>query len=314
MVDFLLFHFIMSAILYSVMTLKQTQWLKAYLKGLAIGGAAIIPGVSGGTVAFLLKVYDDLIHALAQLFHKPWQSLVTLLPYIFGMVTSVIVLSYPIGLAFTYYPLPTVSAFVGLILGSLPSMRHKLPKVTSPNQWLWLVIPAGIASALGLFSVIGQLDATEVLTAGLFLPKIILLVVGFLGVSAFIVPGISGSMLLLSIGFYQPILESMQRLVAMILQGTEAWMDILNFSLLGIGALLGFIGISQFMRWALTKHRQQVEWSVFGFIIGSIFSIYINYEILPAYLALNLGITLLSGFNLILFGWLSFWFHQQYAA
>jgi putative membrane protein len=296
------------------MKLKLSPWILKYVHGLAIGGAAIIPGVSGGTVAFLLGIYDELIDALSQLFKSPKQSILTLLPYVLGVISAVIALSYPISLAFMYLPLPTVSAFVGLIIGSLPSMQKKLPKPFSLNQWLWLVIPAIFAALLGLLSVIGQLDASLILEGNLFIPKFILLIVGFLGVSAFIVPGISGSMLLLSIGFYQPILESLQRLIAFVVQGTNGWVDMLNFSFLGVGALVGFIGIGWFMKWALTKHRQLVDLSVFGFILGSIFAIYVNYEIITAYASLTVFTILFSLVNVGFFGFLSGWFHHHYAA
>ena len=183
----------------------KPNFMSYLLKGLAIGTAAIIPGISGGTIAFMLGVYDQIIDAIVSIRRHTKKSLEVLLPVGIGIVVAIGLLTYPLGLALTYAPFPTVTLFAGLIIGSLPQLKKDLPKALNARAWILLVVPASIAILLGVFSVIGELDATSVLTGNDFLPKLSLLLVGFLGVSAFVVPGISGSMLLLSIGFYEPV-------------------------------------------------------------------------------------------------------------
>lgn len=291
----------------------KPNFMSYLLKGLAIGTAAIIPGVSGGTIAFMLGVYDQIIDAIVSLRRHPKKSLELLLPVGVGVVVAIGLLTYPLGLALTYAPFPTITLFAGFILGSLPQLRKDLPVRLNLRAWVILVIPAIIAVLLGVFSVIGELDASSVLTDDAFLPKILLIVVGFLGVSAFVVPGISGSMLLLSIGFYEPVLASLRRLLDHLLDINGLIPEVINFGLFGVGALVGFVVISVLMKWLLTHHRQDVSLAVFGFILGSLVAIFYNYEILPVYEQLDGLMVGLGVITLILGGYTSLALNKRYA-
>jgi len=292
----------------------NSQFISLFLKGLAIGTAAIIPGISGGTIAFMLGIYDDLIHAIVQIKKDFRQSLKVLIPSGLGILLAIGALTFPMGLAFEYAPLPTVSLFAGFILGSLPTLRKALPKNFSFNNWVYVLIPAIVAALLGVFSVIGKLDASVILEGGAFFPKLILIVVGFLGVSAFVIPGISGSMLLLTIGFYEPVLNSLQRLIENLLNLEGLVAEVINFSLLGIGALIGFMVISLLMSMLFKKYKDQVNLAIYGFIVGSIGAIFFNYKIVPIYADLNVMMLLLSVVTLTLGTGISFWLNQRYAA
>jgi len=292
----------------------NSQFISLFLKGLAIGTAAIIPGISGGTIAFMLGIYDDLIHAIVQIKKDLRQSLKVLIPSGLGILLAIGALTFPMGLAFEYAPLPTVSLFAGFIVGSLPTLRKALPKNFSVNNWVYVLIPAIVAALLGVFSVIGKLDASVILEGGAFFPKLILIVVGFLGVSAFVVPGISGSMLLLTIGFYEPVLNSLQRLIENLLNLEGLVVEVINFSLLGIGALIGFMVISLLMSLLFKKYKEQVNLAIYGFIVGSIGAIFFNYKIVPIYADLNVMMLVLSVVTLTLGTGISFWLNQRYAA
>jgi putative membrane protein len=217
------------------------------------------------------------------------------------------------GLALIYAPFPTVTLFAGFILGSLPQLRKDLPVTLNLRAWVFLFVPAIIAMLLGVFSVIGELDATSVLTGDAFLPKLSLIVVGFLGVSAFVVPGISGSMLLLSIGFYEPILSSLRRLLDNLFDLNGLIPEMINFGLLGVGALVGFVVISVVMKWLLTHHRQEVNLAVFGFILGSLVAIFYNYEMVPVYEQLDVFMVVLGVITLTLGGYISLELNKRYA-
>lgn len=291
----------------------KPNFISYLLKGLAIGTAAIIPGISGGTIAFMLGVYDQIIDAIVSLRRHPKKSLELLLPVGVGVVVAIGLLTYPMGLALTYAPFPTITLFAGFILGSLPQLRKDLPVTLNLRAWVMLVIPAIIAVLLGVFSVIGELDATSVLTDNAFLPKLSLLVVGFLGVSAFVVPGISGSMLLLSIGFYEPVLASLRRLLDYVLDMNRLLPEVINFGLLGVGALVGFVVISVLMKWLLTHHRQEVNLAVFGFILGSLVAIFYNYDMVPVYEQLDVFMIVLGLITLTLGGYVSLELNKRYA-
>lgn len=257
--------------------------LQSFFIGIAIGTAAIIPGISGGTIAVLFKIYDKIIHAINSLTKDFKASILFLLPILLGVGIAILSLTFPITLAFEFFPLPTVSIFAGLILGGLKPIRLELPKKLNGYQWLVFFITFLIASLLGIFSVLSGLDGTNVLIGESFLLKTILIVVGMLGVSAFVIPGISGSMLMLSLGFYLPILE----LVKSFLSFEFSIYQFISLGMLGIGALLGFYIISKLMAIFLLSYRQSLFVGVLGFVLGSIVSIYVNYEIIVVYETLN---------------------------
>jgi putative membrane protein len=291
----------------------KPNFISYLLKGLAIGTAAIIPGISGGTIAFMLGIYDQIIEAIVSLRRHTKKSLELLLPVGIGIVVAIGLLTYPMGLALIYAPFPTVTLFAGFILGSLPQLRKDLPVTLNLRAWVFLFVPAIIAMLLGVFSVIGELDATSVLTSDAFLPKLSLIVVGLLGVSAFVVPGISGSMLLLSIGFYEPILSSLRRLLDNLFDLNGLIPEVINFGLLGVGALVGFAVISVVMKWLLTHHRQDVNLAVFGFILGSLVAIFYNYEMVPVYEQLDVFMVVLGVITLTLGGYISLELNKRYA-
>jgi putative membrane protein len=261
--------------------------LQSFFIGIAIGTAAIIPGISGGTIAVLFKIYDKIIHAVNSLTKDFKTSIFFLLPIFIGVGVAILSLTFPITLAFESFPLPTVSIFAGLIIGGLKPIRVELPKKIKTSQWFVFFITFLIASLLGVFSVLSGLDGTEILVGESFLLKSLLIIIGMLGVSAFVIPGISGSMLMLSLGFYLPILE----LIKSFLSFDFSIFEFISLGMLGVGALLGFFIISKLMAILLLSYRPSLFVGILGFVLGSIVSIYINYEIVHVYQNLD-GITL----------------------
>ncbi len=304
----------MSDILETEQMKQNKNFISLFLKGLAIGTAAIIPGISGGTIAFMLGIYDALIGAIVDLRKHTRTSLSILIPVGLGIVLAIGALTYPMGLALTYAPLPTISLFAGFIVGSFPQLRKDLPKKLVAMDWVYILVPALVAASLGVLSVVGELDATGIVEGSAILPKLSLIIVGFLGVSAFVVPGISGSMLLLSIGFYQPVLESLGRLLDGVFQLDSITTEIINFALLGIGALVGFVVISILMKTLFERYRSQVNLGVFGFILGSLVAIFYNYEIVPIYEDVTVVIGLIALLTFILGGYFSIEVNRRYAA
>ncbi len=292
----------------------DSNFLSLFLKGLAIGTAAIIPGISGGTIAFMLGIYDSLIESIVNIKKNFKKSITILIPTGLGIVIAIGALTFPMGLALEHAPLPTVALFAGFIIGSLPTLRKALPIKFTINQWFYVLIPALIALLLGVFSVVGELDASAILEGDALLPKLILIVVGFLGVSAFIVPGISGSMLLLTIGFYEPVLNSLQRLIENVFNIEGLLPEVINFALLGIGALVGFIVISLLMSMLFKKYKDQIHLAIYGFIVGSIGAIFYNYKIVPVYADLNFIMILISFITLFVGVSVSYRLNQQYAS
>jgi putative membrane protein len=269
--------------------------LKHILVGMAIGTAAIIPGISGGTIAVLLKVYDKIIASINTLFSNFKHSILFLIPIIIGLGLSILSLTIPMMFAFANFPLPVVSLFAGLILGGTFSLHKELPKKFNLNHSLILGVSFLVASLLGLFSIIGNLDGTRMLEEVSISSGMILMVVGFLGVWAFIVPGVSGSMLMLSIGFYIPILNLIRQLMVF----NFTWPQLFSFAFLAIGALLGLVFISKLMGYLMKHHRPLFFVGVLGFVLGSIISLYINQEIVGFYAEVTISTILLSVTSLV---------------
>lgn len=293
---------------------EKSSFLSFYLKGVAIGFAAIIPGISGGTIAYILNIYDALIFAINDIRKHFKQSLTILFPVGLGVLSAIVALTFPIGIAFEFAPLPTVSLFAGFILGGLPLLAKKAQFKKDLKSTFLFSFPLLLAMSLGLFSVIGQLDASQIVENPDVAPKFVLLFIGILSVSAFIVPGISGSMLLLALGFYEPILQSLEGIIASAPFVWEASNDFLNFIFLGVGMAIGFALISALMGYLLKRYPLAVYLAVFGFVVGSIFSIYVNYEIIVAYEGVTFLTILLSGLSLGGGTYLSYRFNQRYAS
>lgn len=246
--------------------------VKDGLTGMAIGTAIIVPGISGGTIALIFGAFQRIVDAVDNLFNKKFfASLLILLPFLIGSIVAVAALVFPFQLAFEYCLFSIVCLFAGFILGSIPRLTDELKgQETTKKNIIQLVIGFLIAGIIGVLSVIFHFNERIDL---LFAERpwylyLIIFVVGVFGSSGLIVPGFSGSMLLMIIGFYEPILK------------------LVNFSNLGpnlllgfvfaLGVLVGFIILSKLMSSLFEKHRTSTLYVVLGFIFGSLISIFVN--------------------------------------
>ena len=254
------------------------------LRGVAMGVAFIIPGFSGGSIAAILGIYEKLIGAIADIFKDFKKSILTLLPYGIGMVLGVLALLYPLRWALASYPIPTVSLFVGLTLGGLSTVTDKLDKRVKPSGIIACVIPLLLALSLSFLPARADVSLVE-----LTLPEYgILFLVGLLGSSALVIPGISGSMLLLILGYYNPIIAL---ITDHILLGKDVVASILPLIAVALGIATGFILISKIMKRLLVSHPIATYFAILGFILGSVPTVYIS-------TAKDSGLTLISQLTL----------------
>lgn len=248
---------------------KLLSFLCDILRGVAIGIAFIIPGFSGGSVAAILGIYEKLVGAIADIFKHFKSSFMTLLPILIGMFLGVAALILPIQWGLEHYPIPTVSLFVGLALGGLPSVTDKLKGGKKP-KWTHLLacmIPLVLAASLSFLPLAGEVDLFHLNFGGYCL----LVLIGIVGSAALVVPGISGSMLLLIFGYYNPIV----RLVTEnLLHGVNVGVSILVLACLAVGIVVGFFGISVLMKFLLKKFPRGTYFAILGFIVGSIPAVY----------------------------------------
>ena len=255
-------------------TKKKASGFKEFLldivRGVGIGIAFIIPGFSGGSVAAILGIYEKLICAIADIFKDFKNSIKTLLPVGLGMVIGIISLLFPLSWALEAFPIPTVSLFIGLAIGGMPSITDKVKgeRVNYKNV-IASLIPAIVVLSISFMPIGAEKNLLDLSFGG----YVILFLIGILGSSALVIPGISGSMLLLILGYYNPIVSLV---TDHLLLGREVGISILVLGSTAVGIAVGFILISVIMKMLFKKCPRGTYFAIIGFIIGSIPTIYIS--------------------------------------
>lgn len=239
------------------------------LRGLPIGVAFIIPGFSGGSVAAILGIYEKMVYYISTVFRNMKKSIITLLPIGIGLVLGAVALMFPITLAIDVFPLPTVSLFVGLAIGGMPSITDKIPGRPTRNNIIALVLPLLFALALSFIPV-----GSDVNLFGLdFGGYVLIFLIGMLASTALVIPGISGSMMLLILGYYNPI---MKLITEHFFVGRDFWTCVLVLGSCAAGIGVGFLLISFVMRILLEKYQRGTYYAIVGFIIGSLPTVYVS--------------------------------------
>ena len=177
------------------------SWFLDVLRGMVIGLANVIPGVSGGTMMVSMGIYDKLIWSINHLFRQFRKCLTILFPYLVGMVAAILLGAVGLKVAFAKFPLPTNALFIGLILGSLPFILKEMKGENIGWQGI-LVFILFFALVVGLKIV--EKENTTVIHLGVFeIAKLFLM--GAVASAAMVIPGVSGSMILKTLGYYEPI-------------------------------------------------------------------------------------------------------------
>ena len=235
--------------------------LKNICKGMIIGLANIIPGVSGGTLAVSMGIYDKLIHCVTHLFKEFKQSLIFLFPIFIGMGVAIVGSAFGISYLFVHYPLQTNLLFTGLILGSLPPIWKSI----KGNS-----IRIGYLITGLLFFLNGKEGANADLSFG-FLNVIKLFLVGLVASATMVIPGVSGSMMLLLMGYYHPILESIQRFITAFFsfQIADMFAECLILVPFGIGVVIGICAIAKIIEIIFEKYRLYAYWGILGLVLSS---------------------------------------------
>ncbi len=237
------------------------EW-KNILRGMAMGASDVIPGVSGGTLALILGIYYRLLSAISLLFSRQWkQQLGFLIPLGVGMGTAVLSLAHLLEWLLAEHPQPTFFFFFGLILGTIPFILYKVNYKTNfkKHHYVILLIAAVIVLLSGLFQ--GDEEAAVIATgsAGSFAT---LFFSGWLASTAMILPGISGSFVLVIIGVYQTVINAL----------TEFNLPVL-FTF-GIGVLVGIAIMSKLLRYLLRAHTVGTYAVITGLLLGSLYVIF----------------------------------------
>lgn len=243
--------------------------IRMILKGVVIGIANIIPGVSGGTMAVSMGIYDKMIHAATHLLSEFKKSMQVLIPIIIGAGIGVVALARIIEIMFEKVPFQTNLLFIGLIIGGLPAMAKKVKGKTVRlghllSFLLFFVLVAGLA-------LVGEQEGAAADLSFSLLNVIKLLGVGVVASATMVIPGVSGSMMLMLMGYYNPILTEINRFIDNLLdfniQGLlEGCLVLVPF---GIGVVVGIFAIAKVIEIIFEKFPEHAYWAIIGLIVAS---------------------------------------------
>lgn len=236
---------------------------------MVIGLANIIPGVSGGTMAVSMGIYDKLIHCITHLFKEFKKSVLFLLPIFIGAGLALVALPFVIEKMFASFPLQTNFLFIGLIIGGLPAIWGKVKgnRIGAGHIIVFLVFFAIVAGMAAL----GETEGNSVALDTGFLSMVKLFFVGIIAAATMVIPGVSGSMMLLLMGYYHPILEVIttfiRSLIVFDIHGITRGLTLLVPA--GIGVVLGIFGIAKLVEIVFEKYPLYAYSAIIGLIIAS---------------------------------------------
>lgn len=242
------------------------------LKGFVMGIANIIPGVSGGTLALTLGIYEKFIGAISHFFSNLKENIKFLIPIAIGMVIAILSMSRVISYSYDHFPIPTSLFFVGLVIGGIPMLYSKIKGKKERNEissWLILLLSFSLVLLLAFSEQLFDLDISVSFTNMNITSYLLLLLVGVIAAATMIIPGVSGSLVLMLLGYYYPVLNVIKDLTKFKNIGS----NILIAGFFGIGILLGIVLISKLIEYLFQKYEVKTFYGVIGFILASIIAI-----------------------------------------
>lgn len=263
--------------------MKTNNWWSA-LKGFVVGGTMLVPGVSGGSVAMILGIYNKLISAISSFKKDKKNNFWFLMIFVLGAVAGILIMAKPLETLIIRFPKPMLYLFMGAVFGSAP-MIYKESGAEKVGLKEVLYILGGVVLVV-LCSMIPR-DFFNPDMNNVWLRFFLLLLAGFIAAIALVLPGISVSYMLLVLGVYEDTLDAIGK------------MDILFLVPLGIGVLGGVLLTTKTLEWAMNKYPKVVYLVILGFVLGSLV------ETFPG---LPVGWELLICMGTLLFGFSSIYF------
>ena len=240
-----------------------------------MGIANVIPGVSGGTIAIILGIYEKFISAISHLFKNIKENLKFLIPVAVGMILAILILSSVIEYSYDNFPLPTMLFFVGLVLGGIPMLlKNVIGKKESKmiSSYIILTITFSLVIFMACSDLIfGNVKEVNLLNLNI-VGYIVLFIVGVIAAAVMVIPGISGSLMLMLLGYYYPIIERINDFVKF----NNLTQNILILGVFGVGVLVGIVLISKMLEILFKKYNTKTYFGVLGFIFASVLAIPIS--------------------------------------
>lgn len=233
------------------------------IKGFVFGIANIIPGVSGGTLAMTMGIYEDMINSISHIFKDLKKNILFLLPIGVGAVISILLMSKLINSCLENYPFPTTLFFIGLILGGIPLIARKVKdKEKKPVNFLFFLITFSLVAVMAFM---GEGDFSVSLNNPSILMYFLLFLVGMVAAATMVIPGVSGSFVLMLIGFYKPIVKVVSDLTNI----DHMIPNLLILIPFGIGVVVGIILVAKSIEFLFKRFETTTYYAILGFVFAS---------------------------------------------
>ena len=237
------------------------EYVVISLKGMAMGAADVVPGVSGGTIAFISGIYEELLNSISSFnfslinvfknegFKSVWIKVNGnfLVSLFVGILISVLSLAKLIESMLENHPIVIWSFFFGLVLASIIYIGKQITKWTK-GSFLCLILGAILAFYITTLNPMVSANSSPWF----------LFLAGMIAICAMILPGISGSFILVLLGAYKPVLNALN---------TKDFVSIIIFL---VGAILGLLSFSRILKWLFSTYKNYTLATLTGFIIGSL--------------------------------------------
>ena len=250
------------------------------LRGMVIGIANVIPGVSGGTMMVSMGIYDRLILVLTHFIKRMKEAVALLVPILVGMLLSIAIFAKILSeFLFPRVPLQTNLFFIGLILGGLPVIYGKvrgntirLPQIIAFVLFFVMVVGFALVGEGGGSSADISFSVGNVVK---------LFGVGIIAAATMVIPGVSGSMIMMILGYYNTIIDTINDFINA-LKAFDINAMLNTFVVLvpfGIGVLVGIVAVAKLIEFMLKKYPLITYWAIIGLIVASPFAILIMMEV-----------------------------------
>jgi putative membrane protein len=258
----------------------MTSVIKFLLNGLAFGITETVPGVSGGTVAVIFGFYNRLIETINHFTEDVKKHLRFVVPFLLGAAAGIVGFASVVNYLLARFSLPTMSLFIGLVMGIIPIIYDKVKEqggALRPKDAIIIVIPIIALIVIAHLKAPSPTDPAAVVASINIAYMLFLLIAGMVAAAALIIPGISGSFVLLLIGVYPLAIYSLSniRLLLTDITNVPLILDIAKvLGPLGVGIIIGGLTMARLIERLLTRHHRLVYSLILGLLIGSVYALF----------------------------------------
>lgn len=234
-----------------------------FIKGFILGIANVIPGVSGGTMAVSMGLYELILSSIGNFFKDIKGNFIKLLPIILGILVAIVSTSKLVTYALTNYKAQTLCLFIGLIFGGVSLIMRKIKGKGSKTNYLIFFVIFFFVISLNFLKT----GLIEISFANMgIIDYLLLLLIGFIASSAMVIPGISGSFILMVLGYYDKIIYT----ISTITDFSKLGSNLLILVPFGIGVIIGIVFMAKLITNLIKKYETKTYFAIMGFVLSSV--------------------------------------------